>query len=150
MEIILKEHVAGLGYKNDIVTVKNGYGRNFLIPTGKAVIASESAKKMLAEDLRQRAHKLDGIKKTAEELAAKVNGQTVIIATKVSASGTIFGGVSTAHIAEKLAEKGFQIDRKLIAIKDAVKVLGTYTATILLHKEVSAEVTFEVVAEAAK
>lgn len=147
MEVILKEDVANLGYKNDIVTVKNGYGRNFLIPTGKAVIASPSAKKMLAEDLKQREHKLAKIKKDAEELAAKINGMALTIATKVSSTGTIFGSVTNIQIAEKLAEKGFNIDRKIIVVKDSVKEVGTYKAIVKLHKEVSAEISFEVVAE---
>ncbi len=147
MEVILKEDVANLGYKNDIVTVKNGYGRNFLIPTGKAVIASPSAKKMLAEDLKQREHKLAKIKKDAEELAAKINGMALTIATKVSSTGTIFGSVTNIQIAEKLAEKGFNIDRKIIVVKDSVKEVGSYKAIVKLHKEVSAEISFEVVAE---
>lgn len=148
MEIILKEDVVNLGYKNDIVNVKSGYGRNFLIPTGKAVIATPSAKKMLAEDLKQRAHKLEKIKKDAEELAAKLNGMALTIATKVSSTGTIFGSVSNIQIAEELAKKGFEIDRKIISVKGNVKEVGTYTAVIKLHKEVAAEISFEVVAEA--
>jgi large subunit ribosomal protein L9 len=147
MEIILKEDVVNLGYKNDIVTVKSGYGRNYLIPTGKAVIASPSAKKMLAEDLRQRAHKLEKIKKDAEALAAKLEGVTLTIGTKVSSTGTIFGSVGNIQIAEELAKKGFDIDRKLIVVKDAVKLVGAYTALVKLHKEVSIEIPFEVVAE---
>ena len=150
MEVILKEDIANLGYKNDIVTVKNGYGRNYLIPQGKAVIASPSAKKVLAEELKQRAHKLAKIKQDAEELAAKINGMALTIATKVSSTGTIFGSVSNIQVAEKLAEKGFNIDRKTITIKDPVKEVGTYKATVRLHKEVSAEITFEVIAEGAE
>ena len=102
MEIILKEDIVNLGYKNDIVTVKSGYGRNYLIPTGKAVIASPAAKKMLAEELKQRAHKLEKIKKDAEELAAKLEGVSLKIATKVSSTGTIFGSVGNIQIAEEL------------------------------------------------
>lgn len=147
MEIILKEDVANLGYRNDILTVKSGYGRNFLIPTGKAVIATPSAKKMLAEDLKQRAHKLEKIKKDAEELAAKLNGMALTIATKVSSTGTIFGSVTNIQIADELAKKGFDIDRKTIVVKDNVKEVGTYNATIKLHKEVTADITFEVVEE---
>lgn len=149
MEIILKEDVVNLGYKNDIVNVKSGYGRNFLIPTGKAVIATPSAKKMLAEDLKQRAHKLAKIKKDAEELAAKLDGMALTIATKVSSTGTIFGSVSNIQIADELGKKGFEIDRKIIVIKDSVKEVGTYKAVVKLHKEVSAEISFEVVAEEA-
>ncbi len=112
MEIILKEDIVNLGYKNDIVTVKSGYGRNYLIPTGKAVIASPAAKKMLAEELKQRAHKLEKIKKDAEELAAKLEGVSLKIATKVSSTGTIFGSVGNIQIAEELAKLGHNIDRK--------------------------------------
>ena len=147
MEIILKEDIAGLGYKNDIVKVKDGYGRNYLIPQGKAVIATESAKKILAENERQRAHKLAKIKADAEAQAAKLNGVKVSISAKVNEDGTIFGGVGAAQVAEALAAKGFEVDRKAI-VAETVKAVGEYTATINLHKEVKAEVTFEVVAEA--
>ena len=149
MEIILKEDVVNLGYKNDIVTVKSGYGRNYLIPTGKAVIASPAAKKMLAEELRHRAHKLEKIKKDAEELAAKLEGVSLKIATKVSSTGTIFGSVGSIQIADELAKLGHNIDRKTIIVKDAVKEVGNYVATVKLHKEVSVEIPFEVVAEEA-
>ena len=148
MELILKENVAGLGYKDDIVTVKNGYGRNYLIPTGKAVIASESAKKVLAENLKQRAHKLAKIKADAEALAEKLSAlEPLKITTKVSATGAIYGSVNSLHIAEELAKLGFEIDRKTIVVKD-VKEVGSYTATVKLHKEVSVEIPFEVAAEA--
>ena len=106
MEIILKEDVVNLGYKNDIVNVKSGYGRNYLIPTGKAIIASPSAKKMLAEELKQRAHKLEKIKKDAEAMAAKLEGVSLTIATKVSSTGTIFGSVGNIQIAEALSKLG--------------------------------------------
>jgi large subunit ribosomal protein L9 len=149
MEIILKEDVVNLGYKNDIVNVKSGYGRNFLIPTGKAVIASPGAKKMLAEDLKQRAHKLEKIKKEAEELAAKLEGVSLTIATKVSSTGTIFGSVGNIQIADELAKLGYEVDRKTIVVKDAVKEIGHYKAIVKLHKEVSVEIPFEVVAEEA-
>ncbi|MBQ9386518.1 MAG: 50S ribosomal protein L9 [Bacteroidaceae bacterium] len=149
MEIILKEDIAGLGYKNDIVKVKDGYGRNYLIPQGKAVIATESAKKVLAENERQRAHKLAKIKADAEAQAAKLNGVKVVITAKVNEDGTIFGGVGAAQVAEALAAKGFEVDRKAI-VAETVKSVGEYTATINLHKEVKAEVTFEVAAEAAE
>ena len=149
MELILIEDVAGLGYKNDIVSVKKGYGRNYLIPQGKAVIASESARKVLAENLKQRAHKLAKIKADAEELAAKLAPVALTIATKVSATGTIFGAVTNIQIAEALAKLGFEIDRKIIVVKETVKEVGSYTATVKLHKEVSVEVPFEVVAEEA-
>ena len=149
MEIILKEDIVNLGYKNDIVTVKSGYGRNYLIPTGKAVIASPAAKKMLAEELKQRAHKLEKIKKDAEELAAKLEGVSLKIATKVSSTGTIFGSVGNIQIAEELAKLGHNIDRKIIVVKDVVKEVGNYKAIVKLHKEVSVEIPFEVVAEEA-
>lgn len=147
MEIILKEDVVNLGYKNDIVTVKSGYGRNYLIPTGKAVIASPAAKKMLAEELKQRAHKLEKIKKDAEAAAEALKDVALTIATKVSATGTIFGSVSNIQIAEELAKLGHNVDRKIIFVK-GVKEVGSYTATVKLHKEVSVEIPFEVVAEA--
>ena len=149
MEIILKEDVINLGYKNDIVTVKSGYGRNYLIPTGKAVIASPAAKKMLAEELKQRAHKLEKIKKDAEEMAAKLQGVSLTIATKVSATGTIFGSVGIIQIADELAKLGHEIDRKQIVVKETVKEVGSYKAVVKLHKEVSVEIPFEVVAEEA-
>ncbi len=149
MEIILKEDIQNLGYKNDIVKVKDGYGRNYLIPQGKAVIATESAKKILAENERQRAHKLAKIKADAEALAAKLNGVKLTLTAKVNEDGTIFGGVGAAQVAEALAAKGFEIDRKII-VAETVKAVGQYTAVINLHKEVKAEVTFEVAAESAE
>ena len=120
-----------------------------MYPTGKAVIASPSAKKMLAEELKQRAHKLEKIKKDAEELAAKLEGVSLKIATKVSSTGTIFGSVGNIQIAEELAKLGHNIDRKIIVVKDAVKEVGNYKAIVKLHKEVSVEIPFEVVAEEA-
>lgn len=147
MKIILKEDVSGLGYKDDVVEVKNGYGRNYLIPTGKAVIATESALKVLAENQRQRAHKLAKIKADAEELAAKLKDVQLTIGAKTSATGTIFGSVNNIQISEALEKLGFNVDRKIIDIKESVKEVGNYTATIKLHKEVSVEVPFEVVAE---
>ena len=147
MQVILKEDVANLGYKDDIVTVKNGYGRNYLIPTGKAVIASESARKVLAENLKQRAHKLAKIKADAEELAAKLNGLVLTIGAKTSATVTIFGSVNNIQVAEELSKQGFDIDRKTIVIKDAIKEVGSYSAVVKLHREVSAEIKLEVVAE---
>ena len=147
MEVILKEDVINLGYKDDIVTVKAGYGRNYLIHTCKAVIASESAKKVLAENLKQRAHKLAKIKADAEELAAKMNGVSLTIGAKTSSTGTIFGSVSNIQIAEELAKLGYEIDRKMIYIKEAVKEVGDYKATVKLHKEVAVEIPFTVVSE---
>ena len=147
MQVILKEDIHNLGYKDDIVTVKDGFGRNYLIPQGKAVIASESAKKVLAENLKQRAHKLAKIKAEAEELAAKIDGLVLTIGAKTSSMGTIFGSVNSIQVAEELAKQGFSIDRKIIVIKDAIKEVGTYKAVVKLHKEVSATVTLEVVSE---
>ena len=149
MEVILKEDVANLGYKDDIVHVKDGYGRNFLIPQWKAVIASESARKVLAEVLKQRAHKIAKIKEEAEALAEKMKGVSLTIGAKTSSTGTIFGSVTNIQIAEELAKLGFEVDRKIIRIKeDAVKEVGSYNATVRLHKEVSVEIPFEVVSEA--
>ena len=149
MELILKEDVVNLGYKNDIVTVKSGYGRNYLIPTGKAVIASPAAKKMLAEELKQRAHKLEKIKKDAEAVAESLKDVSLKIATKVSTTGAIYGSVGNIQIAEELAKLGHNIDRKIIVVKEAVKEVGHYKAVVKLHKEVSVEIPFEVVAEEA-
>ncbi len=147
MEVILREDVANLGYKDDIVNVKKGYARNYLIPQGLAIIATESAKKVLAENLRQRAHKIEQIKNEAQELANKMEGVTLTIATKTSSTGTIFGSVTNIQIADALREKGFDIERKLIVVKDAVKEVGSYVAVAKLHKEVSVEIPFEVTAE---
>lgn len=147
MEVILKEDIIGLGYKDEIVDVKPGYGRNYLIPTQKAIIASPSARKVLAENLKQRAHKLEKILNDAKELAEKLSKvEPIKIAMKVSATGTIYGSVNNVQIADELKKQGFEIDRKIIVMKD-VKEIGAYTATVKLHKEVSVEIPFEVVAE---
>ena len=146
MEIILKEDVIGLGYKNDIVNVKSGYGRNYLIPYGKGVIASDSAKKQLAEDLKQKAVKLAKVKAEAEALAQKLSALHLTITTKVSATGIIYGSANNLQIAEELQKLGFEINRKTIIVKD-VKTVGEYVAVVKLHKEVSAEVPFTVLAE---
>lgn len=148
MEVILREDVAKLGHKDDVVSVKNGYGRNYLIPQGVAILATPSAKKVLAENLKQRAHKLEKIKQDATELAAKMEGLSLTIGAKASSTGKIFGSVNTIQIAEALEKKGFNVDRKIILIKeDNIKDLGKYTATIKLHREVKVEIDFEVVAE---
>ena len=149
MQVILKEDILNLGYKDDIVSVKDGYGRNYLIPQGKAVIASESARKELAENLKQRAHKIAQIKQDARDLAAKIEGISLTIATKASATGKIYGSVTNIQIAEALAKLGHEIDRKIIVVKDAVKEIGSYKAVVKLHKEVNVEIPFEVVAEEA-
>ncbi len=147
MQIILKEDVNGLGYKDDVVDVKKGYARNYLIPQGKAVIATESALKILAENQRQRAHKLAQIKAEAESAAAALEGVELTIGAKTSSTGTIFGSVNNIQIAEALEKLGHNVDRKTIILKEAVKEVGKYTATIRLHKEVSVDIPFEVVAE---
>ncbi len=147
MQIILKEDINGLGYKDDVVEVKNGYGRNYLIPQGKAVIATPSALKVLAENQRQRAHKLAKIKADAEAAAAALEGVELTIGAKTSSTGTIFGSVNNIQIAEALEKLGHNVDRKTILIKDTIKEVGKYTATVRLHKEVSVEIPFEVVAE---
>ncbi|MFM2292123.1 MAG: hypothetical protein RIS29_1936 [Bacteroidota bacterium] len=147
MEIILKEDVINLGYKGDIVKVKDGYGRNFLIPTKKAILATASAKKMLAEDLKQRAHKLERLKNEAIELAEKVKDLTLTVGAKTSTTGKIFGAVGPIQIADAFEKAGYTVDRKVIVLKDAVKEIGSYKATLKLHKEVTVEVAFEVVAE---
>jgi ribosomal protein L9 len=147
MEIILKEDVINLGYKGDIVKVKDGYGRNFLIPTKKAILATESAKKMLAEDLKQRAHKLERLKNEAIELADKLKDVVLSVGAKTSTTGKIFGAVGPIQIADAFEKAGFTVDRKVIVLKDAVKEIGSYKATLKLHKEVTVEVAFEVVAE---
>lgn len=147
MQVILKEDVANLGYKDDVVTVKSGYGRNYLIPQGKAVIASPSALKVREEDLKQRAHKLEKIKADALALAATLEGVSLTIGAKTSSTGTIFGSVNNIQIAEALEKLGHIVDRKQIVIKDTVKEVGNYKAIVKLHKEVSVEIPFEVVAE---
>lgn len=147
MKIILKEDINNLGYKDDVVEVKSGYGRNYLIPQGKAVIATPAALTVLAEDQRQRAHKLAKIKADAEAVAASLEGVALTIGAKTSATGTIFGSVNALQIAEALEKLGHNIDRKLIVLKENVKEVGKYNATIKLHKEVSVEIPFEVVAE---
>jgi large subunit ribosomal protein L9 len=146
MEIILKEDIIGLGYKNDIVNVKSGYGRNYLIPTGKAVIASPSAKKVLAENLKQQAHKLAAILAAAEKEAEKLNGVSVEVEAKVSATGVLYGSVTSATVAEELAKKGIEVDRKRIVMKD-IKTVGEYVATVVFHKEVKVEIPVTVLAE---
>ena len=146
MEIILKEDIIGLGYKNDIVNVKNGYGRNYLIPTGKAVIASASAKKILAENLKQQAHKLAAILAAAEKEAEALNGVALTIEAKVSATGALYGSVNAATVAEELAKKGIEVDRKKIIMKD-IKTVGDFTATVVFHKQVKVEIPVTVLAE---
>lgn len=145
MDIILREDIKGLGYKNDMVTVKGGYGRNYLIPQGLAIIASPSNKKMINENIRQASHKADKVKKDAEDLAAKLEGVVLEIPAKAGESGKIFGAVTTLQLADALKEKGFDIDRRRISLNEEVKSLGEYTAEIDLHKEVKQIITMQVV-----
>ena len=147
MEIILLEDIQNLGYKDDVVKVKDGYGRNFLIPQKKAVLATPSAKKVLAENLKQRAHKIAKIKVDAEALAAQLENLTLNIAVKVSETGRIYGSVTTIQVAEALEKAGFSIDRKTISIKDEIKELGSYKAQVKLHKETAVDINLEVIAE---
>lgn len=148
MEIILLQDVNKLGQKDDLVKVKAGYGRNFLIPKGYAIAATPSAKKMHAENLRQRAHKEEKIKAEAQELAARMTDLKLVLGAKTSTSGKIFGSVNTIQIAEALKEKGFDIDRKSISLPDdQIKEIGKYKAAIKLHRDVKVEVEFEIIAE---
>lgn len=147
MKIILKEDISNLGYKDDVVEVKDGYGRNYLIPTGKAVIANAAALKVLAENQRQRAHKIAQLKAEAEEMAAKLKDVKLTLSAKTSETGTIFGSVGAAQIAEALEAQDLTVDRKIIEIKQSVKEVGNYVANVKLHKEVLVEVPFEVVSE---
>ncbi|MCU0469673.1 MAG: 50S ribosomal protein L9 [Arcicella sp.] len=147
MDIILKTDIAGLGYKNDVVAVKPGYGRNYLIPQGFAVMATESNKKILAENIKQVAHKAEKLKLDATALSESIGDLTLDIPAKVGESGKIFGRVTTTQISEVLKEKGFEIDRKKIALDSEVKFVGEYTATLDLHKEVKHKVKFNVIAD---
>lgn len=147
MEIILKKDIKGLGYKHDLVDVKPGYGRNYLIPQGYAVIASESNKKMMGENARQAEHKQEKIKQDAEAIASKLGGVSLELGAKAGDSGKIFGTVTTLQIADALKEKGFDIDRKQISIPSDVKNIGEYEAEIDLHRDVKQTIKFTVVAE---
>ncbi|GAB3978362.1 50S ribosomal protein L9 [Spirosoma terrae] len=144
MDIILKTDIAGLGYKNDIVAVKPGYGRNYLIPQGYAVMATDSNKKIVAENIRQAAHKAEKIKNDAQAIADGIGETVLTIPAKAGDSGKIFGRVTNTQVADALREKGFDVDRKKISVDD-VKVLGTYEALLDLHKDVKHKVKFEVV-----
>ena len=146
MKIILKEDIKNLGQKDDVVAVKNGYGRNFLIPTGKAALATDSALKVLAENLKQAKFKQDKIKMIANEYAEKLEGTTLDIQTKAGSNGKIFGSVTTIQIAQALKDKGFDVYRRKIVVDD-IKFLGEYTATVNLHREVSVNINLNVVQE---
>lgn len=147
MELILKQDVSGLGYKNDIVKVKAGYGNNFLIPNGIAIIATDSNKRLVQENIRQAAHKAAKIKQDAEALAAKIGELTVQLGAKAGESGKIFGAVTALQIADALKAKGFDIDRKKVVLKESPKQIGTYNVLLDLHKEVKHEIKVNVVAE---
>ncbi len=147
MEIILKTDIKGLGYKNDLVDVKPGYGRNYLIPQGFAVLGTDSNKKILAENIKQAAHKAEKIKTEAENIAAKISEVTLEIKAKIGDSGKIFGKVTTLQISDALATKGFEIDRKKISIGVPVDGAGEFTADVDLHREVKTKVNFVVVGE---
>ncbi|WP_207435865.1 50S ribosomal protein L9 [Sabulibacter ruber] len=146
MEVILKDDVKGVGYKNDIVTVKPGYGRNYLIPQGLAEMATPSARKVVAENIRQAAHKAEKIQKDAQELANRIGDTVLEIPAKAGESGRIFGAVTTLQVSEALKALGYDVDRKRIDFDQEVKSLGEYTATLNLHKEVKHQVRFNVVA----
>ena len=149
MEIILKQDVPHLGHKDDVVVVKNGYATNYLIPQGFAIMATPSAKKVHAENLRQRAHKEAKLRADAEALAAKLEGVQVTVATKVSATGKIFGSVNNIQVAEALAAKGFEMDRRNITIvgEDKLQEVGLYEAVVKCYKDIKATIKVEVVAE---
>jgi large subunit ribosomal protein L9 len=148
MEIILKQDLKGLGFKNDIVKVKNGYGRNFLIPQRIAVLATESNKKMQAEEIKQSSFKEQKLRTAATELTAKLADVTVKVGAKAGESGKIFGSVTNIQLAEALKKAGYEVERKNIEMnEDAIKALGTYTAKVRLFKEITATINFEVIAE---
>lgn len=147
MDVILKQDISGLGYKNDIVKVKAGYGNNYLIPNGFALIANDSNRRLITENVRQMAHKAEKLKQDAEALAARVGDFMVEIKTKAGESGKIFGAVTALQIADVLKAKGFDIDRKRVILKDNPKQVGTYSATLDLHKEVKHEIKIVVSAE---
>lgn len=148
MELILKQDVENLGFKDDVVTVKNGYGRNYLIPQGYAVLATSSAKKVLAENLKQRAFKEAKLVEDANKLAETIKGLDIKIASKVGTGDKLFGSVNNINVAEAIAKAGTEIDKKFIkVVGGSVKRLGKYNASVRLHRDVIAEITFEVVAE---
>ncbi|MEQ6123955.1 50S ribosomal protein L9 [Pseudotenacibaculum sp. MALMAid0570] len=148
MELILKQDVENLGFKDDVVTVKNGYGRNYLIPQGYAVLATSSAKKVLAENLKQKSHKEAKLIEDANKLAETIKGLDIKIASKVGTGDKLFGSVNNINLAEAIAKSGTEIDKKFIkVIGGSVKRLGKYNASVRLHRDVIADITFEVVAE---
>ncbi|MBC3541508.1 50S ribosomal protein L9 [Rufibacter sediminis] len=146
MEVILKDDVKGVGYKNDIVVVKPGFGRNYLIPQGLAEMATPSARKVVAENTRQAAHKAEKIQKDAQDLANRIGDTLLEIPAKAGESGKIFGAVTTLQVSEALKALGYEVDRKRVDFDQEVKSLGEYTATLNLHKEVKHQIRFNVVA----
>ena len=147
MEVILKDDVKGLGFKNDIITVKPGYGRNYLIPQGIAVIADKTNKKIVAENIRQASHKAEKLKIDAQAIADQIGDQVFELPAKVGESGKIFGAVTTTQLSDALKAKGIDVGRKKISFDQEVKAAGEYTASVALHKEVKHSVRFNVVAE---
>jgi large subunit ribosomal protein L9 len=148
MEIILKQDMPNLGHKDDIISVKDGYARNFLIPKGLAINATKIAKKVHEENLKQRAHKEAQLKEVAAKLAEKLKDVSITIGAKTSTKGKIFGSVNTIQIAEELTKLGFEIDRKDVSIKEElIKEIGKYTATVKLHREIQVEIPFEIISE---
>ena len=147
MEIILKDDVKGLGYKNDIVEVKAGFGRNFLLPQGLAILADKTNRKIVAENVRQAAHKADKIKGDAQAIADQIGNMVLDIRTKVGENGKIFGRVTTLQLAEALKNRGVDVDRKRMSFDQEPSAVGEYTATVSLHKEVKHTLNFRVVAE---
>ena len=147
MEIILKQDIKGLGYRNDVVKVRDGYGRNYLIPQGFAIQATDSNRKIVAENVKQAAHKAEKIRQAAEDLATSIGDLVIEIKTKAGETGKIFGAVTAIQVAEMLKAKGFDIDRRQISLPAEVKHLGDYVATLDLHRNVKKELQFKVVEE---
>ncbi|GCC52983.1 50S ribosomal protein L9 [Chryseotalea sanaruensis] len=147
MEVILKTDVAGLGYKNDVIKVKPGYANNYLIPSGIASLATDSNKRMVAENIRQMAHKAAKLKQDADALAQNIGDLTLTIGTKAGETGRIFGAVTAIQVADALKAKGFDVDRRKVVLKESPKQLGDYSVILDLHKEVKHEIKISVVAE---
>lgn len=148
MEVILKQDIKNLGYKDDVVKVRDGYGRNYLIPKGMAIVANETNKKVLAETTKQRAHREEKIRKNAEATAAALKDVVVKVGAKVGEKGKIFGSVTSIQIADALKKQGYEVDRRNITMnEEAIKTVGTYTADVRLYKDITAKVNFEVVEE---
>jgi large subunit ribosomal protein L9 len=147
MDVILKQDFRGLGYKNDTVKVKGGYGRNYLIPQGFAIVASVSNKHMIEENIRQASHKAEKLKKDAEDVAAKLAELSIQVVAKAGEKGKIFGAITTLQISDALKANGYEIDRKLISFKSDVKAIGEYEAVVEIHREVKQDIKFSVVAE---